>query len=241
MKYYGSFMRRLILVFSVLILVGLTSCSKKSNPPAQNLPAGTHAVKIIDKIDAAGYTYLQVDENGNQYWIAGPQTQVDKGETVYYAQGMEMKNFHSNTLNKTFDSILFVQSISKEPAGSSVTEAHSQALNIPKEQISVSALKDGKTIAEIYAQKESLAGKTIKVKGKVVKYNGDIMNRNWIHIQDGTSNNNEYDMLITSKDQAQVGDIIIVEGTVALNKDFGAGYSYPVMIENAKIKSGSNL
>ncbi len=232
-------MRRLILFLSVLTLITFTSCSKKNNQPVQNLPAGTHAVKIIDKIDAAGYTYLQVDENGNQYWLAAPQTQVDKGETVYYSQGMEMKNFHSNTLNKTFDSILFVQSVSKQPANNSVTEAHSQTLNIPKEEISLTPLKDGKTVAEIYAQRESLAGKTIKVKGKVVKYNGDIMNRNWIHIQDGTSNNNQFDLLVTSKDQAQVGDVIIVEGTVAINQDFGAGYSYSVMLENAKIKSGT--
>jgi hypothetical protein len=102
-------MQRIFLVIAVIGLFGLTSCSKKNdNQPVQNLPAGTHAVKVLDNMDAAGYTYLQVEENGNQYWIAVPQTPVNKGEIVYYSQGMEMKNFHSNTLNRTFDSIFFV-------------------------------------------------------------------------------------------------------------------------------------
>ena len=232
-----NLMQRIFLVIAVLGLFGLTSCSKKNdgNQPVQNLPAGTHAVKVLDNMDAAGYTYLQVDENGNQYWIAAPQTQVNKGEIVYYSQGMEMKNFHSNTLNRTFDSIFFVQSISKESSNNPVAAAHSQALNIPKEQISISPLKGGKTIAEIFSQEQSLAGKTIRVKGKVVKFNPNILDRNWIHIQDGTASGDNFDLLVTSKETVQVGDVITVEGTVAINKDFGAGYSYPVMIENAKI------
>ncbi|MHB8578650.1 MAG: hypothetical protein ACYDA4_02175 [Ignavibacteriaceae bacterium] len=234
-------MKRIFLVIAVLGLFGLTSCSKKneSNQPVQNLPAGTHAVKVLDNMDAAGYTYLQVDENGNQYWIAAPQTPVNKGEIVYYTQGMEMKNFHSNTLNRTFDSIFFVQSISKEPSNNPVAAAHAPALNIPKEQISISPLKGGKTIAEIFSQEQTLAGKTIRVKGKVVKFNPNILDRNWIHIQDGTASGDNFDLLVTSKETVQVGDVITVEGTVAINKDFGAGYTYPVMIENAKITQGT--
>ena len=230
-------MKRIILVITVIALFGLTSCSKKNdnNQPVQNLPAGTHAVKVLENMDAAGYTYLHVDENGNQYWIAAPQTQVKKGDIIYYSQGMEMKNFHSNTLNRTFDSIFFVQSISNEPNSNTVTAAHSQALNIPKEQISITQLKGGKTIAEIFSQAQSLEGKTVRLKGKVVKFNPNILDRNWIHIQDGTASGNNFDLLVTSKETVQVGDVITAQGTVAINKDFGAGYSYPVMIENAKI------
>ncbi len=233
-----NYMKRLFLAISILFLIGLTSCSKKgeNNLPAQNLPAGTHAVKVLDNVNAAGYTYLQVDENGNQYWIAAPQTNVQKGEIVYYSNGMEMKNFHSATLNKTFDSILFVQSVSTEAAPNSLSAAHAQTQNIQKEQISIEPPKGAKTIADIYSQKKSLEGHSVEIKGKVVKFNPDIMNRNWIHIQDGTSYGEDYDLLVTSTDNVAVGDVIIVQGTVALDKDFGAGYSYPVMIENAKVK-----
>ncbi len=236
--------------FSVLILLvifGLAACQKKNEDKIQtnNLPTGTHAVKIVDFMDVANYTYLQVSENGNEYWIAAPQTKVEKGETIYYSQGMEMKNFHSETLNRTFPSIFFVQSISSSPQSSTQTQslssAHQQVSTSEKEQISIDPLKDGKTIAQVYSQMKELSGKIIKIKGKVVKYNPSIMDRNWIHIQDGTESGGNFDLLVTSKNETSLGEVIVVEGRVALNKDFGAGYAYSVMLEDAKIISGKPI
>ena len=150
-----------------------------------------------------------------------------------------MKNFHSETLNRTFPSIYFVQSVTTtpptQPQQQSLSEVHQQVTTAPKEQLSLEAAQGGKTIAQIYSQKNNLAGKIVKVRGKVVKYNAGIMGRNWIHIQDGTESGENFDLLVTSKNETAVGDIIVVEGKVVLNKDFGAGYSYPVMIEDAKI------
>jgi hypothetical protein len=81
-----------------------------------------------------------------------------------------------------------------------------------------------------------LKGKVVNVKGKVVKFNKQIMNRNWIHIQDGTGNENEFDLVVTSDQDTKVGDIIVAEGTLSVDKDFGAGYFFPVIVENAKIQ-----
>ena len=230
-------MKRLSILILIMIF-SLTACKKKvdTNVPS-NLPAGTHAVKVLEHKDVSSYTYLKVSENSNEYWIAGPQVKVEDGEVVFYSQGMEMKNFHSETLNKTFPTIYFVQSITQSPQAPSLSSVHQQAATSSREQISIEPLKGGKTIAEIYSQKNKLEGKTVTVRGKVVKYNADIMGRNWIHIQDGTESGNNYDLLVTSNDTSALDKIIIVEGTVALNKDFGAGYSYPVMLENAKIKN----
>ena len=225
-------------VLCLLLIFNFAACKKKeeTNIPS-NLPAGTHAVKVIEHKDVTSYTYLKVSENGNEYWIAAPQTKVEDGEVVFYSQGMEMKNFHSETLNKTFPTIYFVQSISQSPQTPSLSSVHQQAATSPKEQISIEPAKGGKTIAEIYSQKDKLAGKTVTVRGKVVKYNAGIMGRNWIHIQDGTGSGENYDILITSNDETALGKIITAEGKVVLNKDFGAGYSYSVMLEGAKIKS----
>ena len=77
--------------------------------------------------------------------------------------------------------------------------------------------------------------KTVRIKGKVVKYNPAIMNVNWLHIQDGTDFNGEFDLTVTTKAEVNVNDIVIIEGTVALNKDFGAGYTYAIIVENASI------
>ena len=110
-----------------------------------------------------------------------------------------------------------------------------------KGDLNIKPLPDGQTIAQIYMEKDVLKGKSVKVKGKVVKYNPDIMNRNWIHIQDGTGNENNYDLLVTSNDKTKIGDVIVAEGTLALDKDFGAGYAYKVLIENAKITKPAQL
>ena len=77
---------------------------------------------------------------------------------------------------------------------------------------------------------------TVKLRGKVVKYNAGIMGKNWIHLQDGTSNGDENDITITTEMSAKVGDIITVEGKIALDKDFGAGYLYKIIVEESQIK-----
>jgi hypothetical protein len=234
---------KILFVFVLILIFCLTSCKKEENKiPESNVPAGTHAVKVLDFMDVANYTYLHVSENGNEYWIAAPQMKAEKDEILYYSQGMEMKDFHSDALNRTFPSVYFVQSISPDlQKGETLSSAHQQVNSDKQENISVQRLEGGKTIAEIYSERIELSGKIIKIRGQVVKYNPSIMSRNWIHIQDGTESNGSYDLLITSKDETAPGQIIIVEGKVEINRDFGAGYSYPVMVEDAKILSGKPI
>ena len=90
-------------------------------------------------------------------------------------------------------------------------------------------------IGELYENKESLASKKIKVRGVVTKFNPGIMDRNWVHIQDGTGGTTSFDLTITTNDQIQVGTIAIFEGIVAVNKDFGHGYKYDLIIENGTL------
>ncbi len=95
----------------------------------------------------------------------------------------------------------------------------------------------GTAIADIWANRKSLAGKTVTVRGKVVRFNGGILGRNWIHVQDGTgvAAKGTHDILVTSDATAKIGDTVTATGTVALDKDFTAGYVYPVMIEGATV------
>ncbi len=95
----------------------------------------------------------------------------------------------------------------------------------------------GKTVAEVWTTRAALAGKTVSVRGRVVKFNGGILGRNWLHIQDGTgsSADGSHDLTITTDAVAKVGDIITVTGTVTVDKDFGAGYAYAVLVERATV------
>jgi hypothetical protein len=94
-----------------------------------------------------------------------------------------------------------------------------------------------KTVAAVYQEKAALSGQVVSVQGKVVKVNNGIMGRNFVHVQDGSgdANANTNNLIVTSKDTAQVGQQVAVSGKVTLNRDFGAGYMYPLLLEEARI------
>ncbi|MDZ4262241.1 MAG: hypothetical protein U1B30_07935 [Pseudomonadota bacterium] len=94
---------------------------------------------------------------------------------------------------------------------------------------------DTLTIEQVYAQKAKLVGKQVQVKGKVVKVNEGIMGKNFLHITDGTGKEGSNDLTITTDDRAAVGDTVSLTGEVAVNRDFGAGYIYPLLIEKARV------
>jgi hypothetical protein len=91
-------------------------------------------------------------------------------------------------------------------------------------------------VSEIFAETEKLNGKTVRIQGKVVKFSPMIMGRNWIHLQDGTGDpmSNTHDLVVTTSEQVKTNDVITIEGTLAFNKDFGAGYKYVAIVEEAK-------
>ena len=93
-----------------------------------------------------------------------------------------------------------------------------------------------KTVEAINVGQAELNGKTVKIRGKVVKVNNGIMKRNFLHIQDGTGGQGTNDVTITSDQTANVGDDVTVTGTVVLNRDFGFGYMYPILIEQSTIE-----
>lgn len=87
---------------------------------------------------------------------------------------------------------------------------------------------------DLFSAKDSYSGKTIKVKGNVVKVNNGIMGKNWVHIQENPDDPNAHDLTITTQDQAEVGTTATFEGVITTNKDFGSGYSYEIIMEEAK-------
>jgi hypothetical protein len=93
----------------------------------------------------------------------------------------------------------------------------------------------GKSVQEIIANKANLNGKEVKLRGKVVKYNPNILGKNWLHVRDGTGSAGSNDLLVTTTDTAKVGDTVLVTGKVATDKDFGANYKYAVMVEDGKV------
>jgi hypothetical protein len=97
------------------------------------------------------------------------------------------------------------------------------------------AADDLKTVAAINGSGATLAGQTVSAQGKVVKVLNGIMKRNFIHVRDGTGDADTNDLIVTSKQSARVGDQVTITGVVAVNRDFGSGYLYPLLVEDASI------
>jgi hypothetical protein len=105
---------------------------------------------------------------------------------------------------------------------------------IEKMDITVTPCKDCIKISELLANKKTYSGKTVKVTGQVTKYNPQIMGKNWVHIQDGSEFQGGFDLTITTAESVTVGSTITFEGRIALDKDFGYGYFYAVLMEEGR-------
>lgn len=231
----------LVMVLSILVLF---SCKDKQNyskigHESHEVESDVHKIVVNEFMDAAGYTYLNVTEDENDYWMAIPNTAVEKGATYFYKSGMVMKNFESKELGKTFDAIVFVEAISTTEEGLSaeVKNPHSNSENAqnPVSDVKIEKAANGVSVEELYAKKETFLNKEVIVKGKVVKVNNGILDRNWVHIVDGTAFETKSDITITTKETIKVGDTITFKATVILDKDFGQGYVYPLLLENGEV------
>lgn len=226
---------------------------------AEGAASATIKGKVVEKLDAPPYSYLRIKTDSGETWAAVPKTDAPSGADVVVNGAMPMSGFESKTLKRKFDVVYFgtlgggaeapAAAVAPAPgapagmtAGTPVDMAaqHAAAAAGPADVGSVKVSKasgaDARTVAEVYAQRASLKEKPVTIRGKVVKYNEGIMGRNWLHIRDGSGTaGKDNDLTVTTSDRVSVGDVVIVKGTVRVEKDFGAGYSYPVIIEDAKL------
>jgi hypothetical protein len=235
--------KKLFSLLLIPVVVLLISCGDKEQPEVQNQKQmtnntpveGVHNVLVEEKLEASNYSYLKVNEQGNSFWIAVNKMEINPGEYVIFSKFMEMKKFKSESLNRTFESILFVDDATKSGSEEQLKSPHQNIIAGKDGSVNVEPIKDGYTVEDIYAKKSSIEFKTVKVRGKVVKVNENIMGTNWIHIQDGTGKEGTHDLLVTSNELVKVGTTIVAEGKVIKDKDFGSGYFYSVLLENSKI------
>lgn len=196
---------------------------------------------------AGGYTYLQVKEAGKDVWLATTPLPVVVGDQVEYMGGDVMTQFHSQAMDKTFDSIRFVSRIhvvgrDAPPAvvqGMPADKAH-QGVIAPKAaaQAKPEAIvkpKDGKTVAELFAQKDSLKGKNVVLRAKVAKFSKNILGKNWATLNDGSGKAPDDKIVAITSDAVAVGDVVTVAGVVKTDVNLGAGYKYKVILDEARL------
>ncbi len=241
---------------AVVAPAGQTAPAEAEKAPA---PAAALKGKVAETMDASGYTYVRLDDgSGKEIWAAVPKAELKVGEEISLQGGSVMENFNSKTLNKTFEKIIFATGVTrggeKEVAATGEAGASFDAA-VKKEgaeasggsagnvvpfadlKVEKAAGPDGHAVSEIFEKSATLDKQKVAVKGQVVKVSKNIMGKNWLHIQDGTGdpNKNTHDLVVTTMDVAEKGDIVTVEGPAVANKDFGSGYKYDMIIEDGKV------
>ena len=219
--------------------------ANRQTPPATR-PGGRITGRVLETMNAGGYTYMRLGTPNGDVWTAVRETKVKKGATVTVEAQMVAEKFQSNSLHRTFDKLIMgmmadgaspaaTQAAMPTPMGSAMEHMTSAAnigdVNVPKAE-------GGRTIAETWAARNDLKDQPVIIRGKVVKFLGGIMGKNWIHLRDGSGTRaaGNDDITVTTDGIAKVGDVLTVSGTVHVDKDFGAGYLYPVIVEDAKLK-----
>jgi len=196
--------------------------------------------KVLEVKNTDSYTYLLLKVDAKDTWVAVGLSNVKVGATVTVENTMEMRNFESKALKRTFPSILLGN---LKEDGAEAGKAHAGAM--PAGATAVADVKvakavgpNGRTVAEVTAGSKALSDKTVEIHAKVVKVNTGIMGKNWVHLRDGTgqAEDGSNDLLVTTKADTAVGSTVTAVGTVRTNKDFGSGYSYKVMLEDASFK-----
>ena len=250
-------MKHLLLTLTIAAAIQVAHGESKAPVLKQKAQAAAPKVisgKVTETMNTAGYTYVLLDTGAKKIWAAAVQFDVKKGDTVAINGGMPMEKYHSKTLNRDFDVVYFASDVQVNGkslngqteelppghpplngASSSLPKGHPEIPSGKPADTKVDACcikKAGNTVAEVYKGKAALKGKPVTVRGKVVKYNGGILGKNWLHIDDGSGSDS---LVITTATEAKVGDTVLVDGKVSTDRDFGYGYKYGVMVEDAKV------
>lgn len=188
-------------------------------------------------LSAGTYTYLLIKTAVGEEWAAVEKTALKKGDKAEVIESTVMENFDSPVLKRKFDKVVF--GVLKGPGQGSAALGEPAAppalppaaVSRPKGPAAVV------TVAELHKRRKELAGKLVRVAGKIVKANANIMGRNWFHIQDGSGSKTagDNDLTLTTTGTAAVGSTVSAEGVLGADKDLGSGYAYKAILEDAEL------
>ncbi len=219
-------MKNVIFLVSLLCL-GCNNDSLPQGPASPTVQSESAAVEgtVAERIDVEGYTYLLLKTAQGDTWTAVPTDSVKVGAAVKIANPMPMQQFHSKSLNRTFEVIYF---------GSIVKPLVPEE---PTRTVSKAPGADGRTVAEVYRERATLKNKSVSVRGLVVKVSSGILGRNWVHLRDGSGSADAHDndLVVTTTQEVKRDQEVVAQGTVHTDKDLGSGYRFEVLVEDAKI------
>jgi len=232
---------KLLNVLLLFLILAVTA------PTLRAEQSGARVGTVAETMQSGGYTYIRLQEP--EQWIATGPLQVSPGDQVQYAGGMEMRNFHSNSLDRTFESIWFMENVStlgSKPEQTQQGAAPGQGPELPVIPQSAAAsspvageierLEGGKNIAEVQAERLALAGQQVSLRARVIKVSENIMGKNWVTLQDGSVAAPDDKLIATTTQPVTVGATVVAKGTVRSDVDIGSGYQYDVLLEDTSFE-----
>lgn len=214
---------------------------KNSNEPVINSvtqKGDARTIEVLEVLPTDKYVYLKSKEGDEEFWVAVIKQEVSVGDKYFFKGGLLKTNFESKEYNRVFDKVYLVSRLI--PVDPQKKDLKNNQVKVGNSEQNIKAFdgpikhKEGSiTIKALTDNPEKYNNKKIQLTGKCVKLNPNIMGRNWIHLQDDT--NNDYDLVVTMDVAVPVGHVVTVSGMVTLNKDFGAGYKYDLIVENGEL------
>ncbi len=231
------------LLVALTMMVG-AAVAWAADPPASPATAPIKGT-VLEVKDVEIYTYLRIKTKDGETWAAVSKAPVKTGTEVTIDNATVMHNFESKTLNRKFDRIVFGSlagtGASAAPAGGDMAAMHAgvaKPVDVGDVKVARASGPEARTVAEIVTGKAGLKDKSVVVRGKVVKFTPEVLGKNWIHLRDGSgsASDGSNDVLVTTKDEAKIGDVVLVKGIVHTDRDLGSGYAYKVLIEEATLQ-----
>jgi len=200
-------------------------------------------VTILETVPTSKYLYLKVSEGDREYWAATSKSDIKAGETYFYNEALIKTDFESKEMQRVFDTIYLITTLVPEAHGSSMeplkevpqppSEARDQGSKRKFHSSPVAGKATHLSIAELLEDPAAYEGAVVELTATCTKINEGILQRNWLHLADGTAD--DQDLVVTSAEGVDPGSEITIRAVVRLNKDFGAGYSYDVLLEDGVI------
>jgi len=244
-----STMKTLLVALASLLAVHAAWAAGDAAPPVAPPVRG----EVLEVLDTDAFTYMRLRTAKGETWAAVSKAAVKKGEQVTIDNPTVMQNFQSKSLKRTFDTIVMgrlagapgapapAMAAGSPHAGVDMSQFHGGTGRAPEVEIGKVARAEGangRTVAEVYANRVALKDKPVAIRAKVVKVNAGVMGKNWVHLRDGSGSaaDGSNDLLVTSKDEPKVGDLVVVKGTVKTDVNLGSGYAYKVLVEAASFQ-----
>ncbi len=252
-----------IVLMALMVVVWQGSCANKEAKVKKAKPV-PFSGSVVTVESGGGYTYMEIKGTSGNFWAATRPVEVKPGDAVQLIHPMKMEKFPVKSLKRTFDIIYFADDVlvngighmgdgskpmgmgmggntSANPHGGDTAQKMENPHQMGKTHMAGNATIDASgikpqngsvAIADLLKTPEKFAGKTVKVHGIVTKYLPMIMKKNWIHLKDATCG--EAHIVVTTDETFKAGETVLVSGKVEVNKDFGFGYKYDVLLTGAK-------